>query len=117
MASWFETRQRVRAKRYPMINSDALLTMRVWHRPHPDDDPRPHPEEQRLGGVSKDEATGTPSSAFSLAFTFGCDLFKIESQIAKVNRRTPGKAPWIGFSTSLSLVAALTAAASRAMRR
>ena len=29
MASWFETRQRVRAKRGPMINSDALLTMRV----------------------------------------------------------------------------------------
>jgi hypothetical protein len=27
-ASWFETRQRVRAKRGPMINSDALLTMR-----------------------------------------------------------------------------------------
>jgi hypothetical protein len=26
--SWFETRQRVRAKRGPMINSDALLTMR-----------------------------------------------------------------------------------------
>jgi hypothetical protein len=25
---WFETRQRVRAKRGPMINSDALLTMR-----------------------------------------------------------------------------------------
>jgi hypothetical protein len=27
--SWFETRQRVRAKRGPMINSDALLTMRI----------------------------------------------------------------------------------------
>jgi hypothetical protein len=27
-ASWFETPQRVRAKRGPMINSDALLTMR-----------------------------------------------------------------------------------------
>jgi hypothetical protein len=27
-ASWFETRQRIRAKRGPMINSDALLTMR-----------------------------------------------------------------------------------------
>jgi hypothetical protein len=26
--SWFETRQRVRAERGPMINSDALLTMR-----------------------------------------------------------------------------------------
>jgi hypothetical protein len=29
VASWFETRQRVRAKRGPMINSGALLTMRV----------------------------------------------------------------------------------------
>jgi hypothetical protein len=29
VASWFETRQRVRAKRGPMINSVALLTMRV----------------------------------------------------------------------------------------
>jgi hypothetical protein len=28
-AAWFETRQRVRAKRGPMINSDALLTMRT----------------------------------------------------------------------------------------
>jgi glycerol-3-phosphate dehydrogenase len=28
---------------------------------------------------------------FSLAFTFGCDLFKTESEIAKVNWRTPGK--------------------------
>jgi hypothetical protein len=28
-AAWFETRQRVRAKRGPMINSDALLTMRI----------------------------------------------------------------------------------------
>jgi glycerol-3-phosphate dehydrogenase len=40
--------------------------------------------------------TGRPSSpfslAFTLAFTFGCDLFKTESQIAKVNRRTPGNA-------------------------
>jgi hypothetical protein len=27
--SWFETRQRVRAKRGPMINSDALLTKRA----------------------------------------------------------------------------------------
>jgi hypothetical protein len=27
--TWFETRQRVRAKRGPMINSDALLTMRT----------------------------------------------------------------------------------------
>jgi len=70
-----------------------------------------------LRGVSKDEATGTPSSTFSLAFTFGCDLFQTESQIAEVNRRDAGEAPWIGFSTSLSLVAALTAAASRAMRR
>jgi hypothetical protein len=26
-SSWFETRQRVRAKRGPMINSDALLTI------------------------------------------------------------------------------------------
>jgi hypothetical protein len=31
-ASWFETRQRVRAKRGPMINSDALLTMRDGSR-------------------------------------------------------------------------------------
>jgi glycerol-3-phosphate dehydrogenase len=29
---------------------------------------------------------------FSLAFTFGCDLFQIESKIAKVNWRTPGEA-------------------------
>jgi hypothetical protein len=29
IGSWFETRQRVRAKRRPMINSDALLTMRI----------------------------------------------------------------------------------------
>jgi hypothetical protein len=29
VASWFETRQRVRAKRGSMINSDALLTMRI----------------------------------------------------------------------------------------
>jgi glycerol-3-phosphate dehydrogenase len=28
---------------------------------------------------------------FSLAFTFGCDLFQTESEIAKVNWRTPGK--------------------------
>jgi glycerol-3-phosphate dehydrogenase len=28
---------------------------------------------------------------FSLAFTFGCDLFQTESKIAKVNRRSPGK--------------------------
>jgi len=27
--TWFETRQRVRAKRGPMINSDARLTMRT----------------------------------------------------------------------------------------
>jgi hypothetical protein len=55
---------------------------------------------------------------FSLAFTFGCDLFETESEIAKVNRRTPGgSAFWIGFSTSLSSVAASMAVASRAMRR
>ena len=29
---------------------------------------------------------------FLLAFTFGCDLFQIESKIAKVNWRTPGEA-------------------------
>jgi glycerol-3-phosphate dehydrogenase len=28
-----------------------------------------------------------------VAFTFGCDLIKTESEIAKVNRRTPGKRP------------------------
>jgi hypothetical protein len=48
VASWFETRQRVRAKRGPMINSDALLTMRTWG---------PHPEERALARVSKDEAS------------------------------------------------------------
>jgi hypothetical protein len=35
--SWFETRQRVRAERGPMINSDALLTVRVRNL-HPDSD-------------------------------------------------------------------------------
>src|ERR1700682_3736174 len=30
---------------------------------------------------------------FSVAFTFGCDLIQTESEIAKVNRRTSGKAP------------------------
>src|SRR6202048_843760 len=34
-----------------------------------------------------------PPIPFSLAFTFGCDLFQTESEIAKVNRRTPGKRP------------------------
>src|SRR6202048_4901531 len=34
-----------------------------------------------------------PPIPFSLAFTFGCDLFKTESEIAKVNSRTPGKRP------------------------
>jgi hypothetical protein len=60
---------------------------------------------------------GRPQFPFSLAFTFGCDLFQTESQIAKVNRRTPGKRLWIEFSTSQSLGAALTAAASRVMQR
>src|SRR3981189_1694312 len=32
------------------------------------------------------------SSPFSVAFGFGCDLLETESEIAKVNRRTPGKA-------------------------
>jgi hypothetical protein len=55
---------------------------------------------------------------FSLAFTFGCDLFETESEIANANWRTPGGcAFWIGFSTSLSSVAASMAAASRAMRQ
>ena len=30
-------------------------------------------------------------SPFSLAFTFGCDLFRTESEIANVNGRAPGK--------------------------
>jgi hypothetical protein len=64
------------------------------------------------------KATGAhPKFRFSLAFTFGCDLFEIESQIAKVNRRTPGKRLWIEFSTSQSLGAVLTAAASHATRQ
>jgi hypothetical protein len=49
---------------------------------------------------------------FSLAFAFDCDLFQTESEIAKVNWRTPTE-----FLTSLSLGEALMVAASRAMRR
>src|SRR5260370_7747378 len=30
---------------------------------------------------------------FLVAFVFGCDLIQTESEIAKVNRRTPGKRP------------------------
>jgi hypothetical protein len=63
-----------------------------------------------------DDDSIEPQFPFSLAFAFGCDLFQIESQIAKVNRRTPGKRLWIEFSTSQSLGAALTAAVSRATR-
>ena len=33
-----------------------------------------------------------PGSRFSFAFVFGCDLIQTESEIAKVNRRTPGEA-------------------------
>jgi hypothetical protein len=51
-----------------------------------------------------------------LAFEFGCDLFQTESEIAKVNWRTPGKRLWIEFSTLPLSEAALTGAASRAMR-
>src|ERR1700726_2979773 len=46
-----------------------------------------------LARVPKDENHwSTPSSPFSVAFTFGCDLIRTESKIAKVNRRTPGNA-------------------------
>ena len=49
--SWFETRQRVRAKRGPMINSDALLTMRDrgLFGPHPEE----HRKAMRLEGWSE----------------------------------------------------------------
>ena len=53
---------------------------------------------------------------FSLAFAFDCDLFETESEIAKVNWRTPGKRLWTESSTSLLLGVALTAAESRAMQ-
>ena len=49
-------------------------------------------------------------------FRFGCDLFQIESEIAKVNRRAPGKRLLDQISTSPSSAAASTAAASRATR-
>jgi hypothetical protein len=60
-----------------------------------------------------DGALGSP---FSVAFGFGCDLIKTESEIAKVNWRTPGKRLWTESSTSLLLGVALTAAESRAMQ-
>src|ERR1700733_8585703 len=53
---------------------------------------------------------------FSLAFVFGCDLFQTESEIAKVNGRSPRSASWTEFSTSRLSGAASMAAASRAMR-
>jgi hypothetical protein len=37
---------------------------------------------------------------FSVAFVFICDLIQTESEIAKVNWRTPGERLWIEFSTS-----------------
>jgi hypothetical protein len=53
---------------------------------------------------------------FSLAFVFGCDLFETESEIAKVNGRSPGSASWTEFSTSRSSGVVSMAAASHAMR-
>jgi hypothetical protein len=47
----------------------------------------------------------------------GCDLIQTESEIAKVNRRTPGERLWTESTTSLLLAAASMAAASRAMRQ
>ena len=54
---------------------------------------------------------------FSVAFVLGCDLIQTESEIAKVNRRTPGERLWTKSTTWLSLAAASMAAASHAMRR
>src|ERR1700744_1717175 len=54
---------------------------------------------------------------FRFAFVFGCDLIKIESEIAEVKATRRGSVLWIGFSTSRSSEGELTAAASRAMRR
>src|ERR1700724_3124761 len=54
--------------------------------------PRPHPEERAVARISKDETARERKFSFPVAFGFGCDLIQIESEIAKVNRRTPGKA-------------------------
>src|SRR5712671_980750 len=56
---------------------------------------RPHPEEPRSCAASrrmKPLNWKMRQSAFSVAFAFGCDLIRIESEIAKVNRANAGEA-------------------------
>jgi hypothetical protein len=52
-------------------------------------------------------------SAFRLLSHLVVFYFQTESEIAKTNERTPGKRRWTEFSTSRSLGAASTVAASR----
>jgi hypothetical protein len=54
---------------------------------------------------------------FRFSFDFGCDLIKIESEIAEVKATRRGSVLWIGFSTSRLSEGVSMAAASRAMRR
>src|SRR5262249_49317660 len=58
-----------------------------------------------------------PVPHFRFSFVFRCDLLQFESEVAEAKAAGRGSVCWIGYSTSQSLGAALTAAASRATRR